>query len=493
MFKNFTILLLILVAACTQNSSEVIESDFYEITFNKSDPALVKVKSNLSVQDSLLYMSFNGSMAEHWKDYVRNLEIKDDNGKSDEFSPDSSGWIIRGEHKSINVTYDIAVEHEKIRWSGGIDGVAFVRDWGVMCSGRSLFIMNGEEKNNIKVKFNLPDGWKVSSPWLSYGEEKNLRIVENLHELQESLIFAGTHEEFEVTRGSFSVVFALGGEGVSGQKEKYLNLAEKSLDYYTKIMGGIPNISSDNNHSRIMVLINKGEEIDGEVIGKNISMFMNPEADPQNQIIGWFLYTHEFFHLWNGKSIQYEGTESDWFKEGITNYYALKAIDDAEIADEEIIKSVLNNLFYNRYINDSALGKRAPAYTASGFDKHDHWGLVYGGGLFAGICIDMTLRHESYNQFSLDTVMKNLYSKYSGSGELVNNEILLKEINSLSEQDFSTFFSNYVTGSEIVPLKEYLQFAGVEVDTSNKSLIIKHKTNKTELEKNIWEGFLGRN
>ncbi|GJQ64635.1 MAG: hypothetical protein SCALA702_36880 [Melioribacteraceae bacterium] len=493
MVKIYSVFLLILLAACAQNPSNFVDSEYYEITFDKSNPALVKVKAKLGVQDSLLYMSFNGSMFEHWKDYVRNLEIKDGNGNSVEFSPDSSGWVIQGEHNSLNLSYDIAVEHEKIRWSGGIDGVAFVRDWGVMCSGRSLFIMNGEVKNNIKVKFNLPDGWKVSSPWLSHGDEKNLRTVENLHELQESLIFAGTHEEFEVSRGSFSVVFALGGEGVSGQKEKYLNLAEKSLDYYTKIMGGIPDISGDNNQSRILVLINKGDEIDGEVIGKNISMFMNPEADPQNQIIGWFLYTHEFFHLWNGKSIKYEGTESDWFKEGITNYYALKAIDDASIADEGMIKSVLNNLFYNRYINDSALGKRAPAYTASGFDKHDHWGLVYGGGLFAGICIDMALRHESYNQISLDTVMKNLYTKYSGNEKFVNNETLLKEINSLTEQDFSTFFANYVTGSEIVPLQEYLKYAGVDVDTTNKSLTLKHKTNKTELEKNIWEGFLGRN
>ncbi|MBK9156505.1 MAG: hypothetical protein IPM25_20260 [Chloracidobacterium sp.] len=47
--------------------------------------------------------------------------------------------------------------------------------------------------------------------------------------------------------------------------------------------------------------------------------------------------------------------------------------------------------------------------------KHKHWGLICGGGMFAGLCIDTEIRRASANERSLDDLMRSFYSRYSGS------------------------------------------------------------------------------
>lgn len=489
------IIIFFLVVGCNAKHTSQDKTDTYIITFSSSNPHVVKVDAKITLEDSLLYMSSNGPVPERWKDYITDLHVTSDSGKDIELTTfENDGWLVKGNHDNviINLSYTLNVNHEEKDWPGGIDGVAFVREWGVMLTGRSLFLMNGTDKNSITVTFNLPETWRISTPWQKSSVTEISYIVENLNQLQESILFAGTFEEFEITRENFTLVFALGGDGIARDKPRYSKLATESLNYYSKLLNGSPNPASEKNHSRMLVLVNRGENVDGEVIGNNINLFINPDAESQDQTIGWFIYTHEFFHLWNGKSITFEGTESDWFKEGITNYYALKALFNAGMVDEKMVMNILNDLFYNKYTNDSGYGKLAPAYVASGFDKDNHWGLVYGGGLFAGICIDMALRQNSNNQVSLDTVMRNLYSKFARNEQSVNNKILLDEINSLTETDFTQFFSDYITGTQIIPLGEYLKNAGIKVTTNNKSLVLVHESEKTELEFKLWEGFLGK-
>lgn len=485
---------LLSISAFAQDS-ERIPSDQYRVRFDAENPKLISVEALITLEDSLLSMSLYGPAPQWWPQYVHQLSIYDAKGDRVALeSRDSTGWVVNGVRtgQQIRLSYQIKLDHEDRTWPGGIDGVAFVRHWGVMLSGRSLFVMNGgANKKDIRVSFLKPRHWTVSAPWETVEETEDEYRVNNLTQLQESLLFAGTHEELIIDRESFRLKFVLGGTSIMKEKGKYTQIATNVLDYYIELMGGVPKSAPGDKFSRILVIINQGDAIDGEVIGNDISMFLNPEANMQDQVFGWFLFAHEFFHLWNGKTLRFRDTKSEWFREGVSNYYTLKALHRVGVIDETVAKMVMNKLFYARYINDSGYGKLAPSQAASGFEKDNHWGLIYGGGLFAGICVDMQIRHNTNNARSLDHVMRYFYDQYGGTPQTIANDDILQTINDFAAGDFTAFMQAYVLGTEAVPLAKYLKYAGIKVDTSGGQLSMLHLAQKTALQDMIWRGFLG--
>lgn len=469
--------------------------DSYILHFKDSPAKIVYVEADLYLEDYILKMSSYGPMPERWPDYVRNLKVLDQQNKELLVEKEGPQWQIKGKQngKRVKLSYELHVEHENLAWPGGIDGVAFVRPWGIMLSGRSLFVMNGDNKKAIEVVVKLPESWKVSTPWKQPESNKSSFVVSNQLKLQESLLFAGTHQEVVIPRGEFNLKFVLGGEDILKQKAMYVENAQGVLDYYIELMGGNPIPAPGNDLSTAMVMIHQSETLDGEVIGNDLSMFINPIGDRQNQMIGWFLFAHEFYHLWNGKTLRFQDTTTDWFKEGVSNYYTLKALNQVGIANEQVAGMILNNLFYKRYITDSGFGKIAPADAASGFDKDNHWGLVYGGGLFAGVCIDMEIRKRSRNTTSLDSVMRKLYVDYGGKDALIDQNTLLEYVNTEGNTDFTNFIETYIKGTAPIPLRNYFLYAGISVKLEEGQLHLHHNPEKTTLENQIWEGFLGWN
>lgn len=469
--------------------------DRYTVHFEEGTKR-VGISAEITLEDSLLYMSPYGPMPDRWDDYIRNIRLHSESGKplSVHRTADST-WVLNGitTGERVKLEYDIALDHEAVEWPGGIDGVAYVREWGVMASGRSLFLMNGHSKEDITLSFRHPGAWKVSAPWKLSDASAGTYRVPNLTSLQESFIFAGTHQEMRVEREGFVLKFILGGPGIQSQQETYKGVALGVLDYYIRQMDGIPKPPPGQEFDQSMVIISASGHLDGEVIGTHLSMFMNPQGDPMEQLVGWFMFAHEFFHLWNGKTLRFSDTQTDWFKEGVSNYYTLKALHQIGLATEPAIFGILDDLFYKRYVNDPGFGTLAPAKAASGFDKDNHWGLIYGGGLFTGLSMDLEIRHKTKNRKSLDDLMRYLYLNYGGSDRLIDEKVILELANGLGKTDFTGLLQSCIQGTGEVPLARYLEYAGLEAETESGQLLLRHSTNPSAIEKDIWEGVLGGN
>ena len=473
-------------------------SDQYKVTFATTNLDKINVKAILTLEDSLLYMSQFGPLPERWPEFIRNIKATDKNGDEIPVSwrEDGKGWVLQDFQvgQTVYLNYDMILEHETLDWPGGIDGVAYKREWGIMATGRSLFIMNGQLKQKIKVSFSKPESWKVSVPWQTHGVAEDTYSVPDLMELQESFLFAGSHEEVIIQRDGFTLVFVLGGEKVRGEASRFTHVASGVMDYYISLMGGIPKGGGPGKGlKRSLVIISQSELVDGEVIGNHLSMFMNPDGSPMDQMMGWFMFAHEFFHLWNGKTLRFTDTTTDWFKEGISNYYTIKALKQTGFINEDVVLGMMNNLFYQRYIQDPGYGSLSPSRAASGFDKDNHWGLVYGGGLFAGIAMDMEIRHRTGNANSLDDLMRELYTQYGQSDKLIVQEDIFKTASRLGATDFTGFMQEHILGPLPISLRPYLKYAGISVDTKEEQLELTHISEKSELQSSIWEGFLGGN
>lgn len=464
----------------------------YSISINKTDPKLAKVKVTFRPKDNILYMNAGGGqLPKRWATFVRNLNILDEKGNSVTVKelPDAKWEMDLPVKQRVVLSYEIKLDHEDYKWSGGIDGVAFARDWGVFYSGRTLLILNGESWKDIDVEFNLPENWKVTTPWQPLQNQANSFRVNNLAQLANSLIFTGTHEEISVKRNGFELAFALGGDEIVSQKAEFKNLAEGVLDYYIHLMGGVPNPSLENKFKKAVVIINSSDATDGEVIGNNISILVEKNGDKTSKLFSRFIFAHEFFHLWNGKSFSPANDETEWFKEGFTNYYTLKALHHVGFLTDESFFEVLNSLFYQRYKTDDGVGKIP---LTKGEEKHDHWGLIYGGGMFAGIAQDMIIRKATRNRKSLDDLMKGLFKKYGGSKDGYSLAELQHRLSELSGTSQAEFFSDFIVGTKRLPIADYFKIAGLDAEIKDGNLALLKKGGATDLQKSIFNGMLGR-
>ncbi|MGA9237758.1 hypothetical protein, partial [Robiginitalea sp.] len=308
--------MLIVSSACCQPRG-IEYSDRYFLTFDSTSTDRIHVQAQIQLEDSLLYMSSNGPVPERWPQYIQNLHVNGPDGQPVSVLKTVDGdWILSGidTGKEVELTYDMVLEHEQISWPGGIDGVAYTRDWGIMASGRSLFVMNGQRKQDIHVKVDSPGAWNVSTSWQSDSLSENVYRAYDLLDLQDSFLFAGSQEEEIIESDGFTLKFVLGGEKVEREASRFVNVASGVMDYYINLMGGIPKAGPGKELKYSLVIISQSERVDGEVIGNHLSMFMNPDGNPMDQMVGWFMFAHEFFHLWNGKTLRFGDTTTDWFK-----------------------------------------------------------------------------------------------------------------------------------------------------------------------------------
>jgi predicted metalloprotease with PDZ domain len=429
-------------------------------------------------------------LPKRWATFIHNMRAVDTNGNiiSIEELSDAK-WKIQSSHQEkITVSYEVKLEHENHKWSGGIDGAAYATDWGVFYTGRSLLLFNGDKWKNITVNFMLPHDWHVTTPWKLVKGTKNSFVVYNQTDLMLSMIFAGIHEEISIKRNEFELVFALGGDEIIAQQEDFKKMAEGVLDYYIELMGGIPNPSADNKFTKSIVIINSFTLTDGEAIGNNISMLIEKNGNQMSKMISRFMFAHEFFHLWNGKSFRPTNDETEWFKEGFSNYYTLKSLHYIGFLDDFSYLDILNSFFFQRYNADTGIGKIS---MTMGEEKHDHWGLIYGGGLFVAISQDMIIRKATNNKKSVDNLMKGLFQKYGGTNDGYSLDELRKSLSELSGKDQSDFFKLYVNGTTRIPIDVYLSMAGLNAQIEGGTLKIEKKKSANQLEKNMINGLLG--
>jgi len=443
----------------------------YEITIPADDHRIAVVTASLIPTGREFYM-FPGAnqLPRRWSTFVSDFEVHDEN---DQIIPvsvrDDGTWqLSRLPRGRVTLSYRVTLGHENHAWSGGVDGAAYWREWGVFYTARSLFVVNGDERENITVDFRLPDQWRVTTPWQEIGGEATHFVVPDHDVLATSMLFAGTHREVSIRQGPFEVLLALGGDNVLAQEDVFVDMTTGVLDYYVALMGDVPRLQSHDAALKPVVIINQGEMTDGEAIGNNISILLEPSGDPMSQHFARLIFAHEFFHLWNGKSFMPRGQDCEWFKEGFTNYYALKALHSIGYLTDQSYLDLLAGFFYQKYDSDDAVGRLS---MMNGELKHDHWGLIYSGGMLVAIAQDLQIRAASGNERSLDDLMRFMFDAYrSDAYELGDIEQALGGLNNASQKDF---FDRYVRGTERVDISQFLALAGIETTKEGGKIVFR--------------------
>ena len=205
---------------------------------------------------------------------------------------------------------------------------------------------------------------------------------------------------------------------------------------------------------------------------------MGAANDAYTQLLG--LFSHEYFHAWNVKSIKPEAfvpyhldrenyTEQLWAFEGITSYY-----DDLFLARSGCIspEAYLNLLAQGITRVQQTKGRLKQTLAESSFtawnkfykqDENSPNTIVsyYQKGALAALCLDLLIRSKSAGRHSLDSVMRQHYRDWCATRQGIPEkqwQVRCQEIIGLNLEDF---FQMALYSTRDLPLAECLATAGV--------------------------------
>ena len=122
--------------------------------------------------------------------------------------------------------------------------------------------------------------------------------------------------------------------------------------------------------------------------------------------------------------------------------------------------------------------------------KHDHWGLIYSGGMFVAIAQDMQIRSASNNEKSVDDMMRIMFDNFSD--ETYGIDDVERELSNLNSESQKDFFSRYIVGTERLPLSQFLKLANIETIEENGQTVFKIREESDDGKNRIRSGLFGQ-
>ena len=331
----------------------------------------------------------------------------------------------------------------------GRDEVPYTQEDCIFWTGYALFVV-GKVKD-IELQVNVPDNWHVSTAWERIEPGKHRFVCKDQNDLMNAYLVFGEHCERLAKSGDAEIVLAIGGR-FKASMDKIQNAIEAILRAYTEVFGGTPK-------NRMLFVANPyGAEgyRSGGASGRSITALIGGELNETNRSFGATLVAGVVCYMWNGKAIYYAKQEY-WFTEGFTSYYANVVCTRLGLISEYDFLIDLKRS-WESYVSEQ--GNRS--MREAGKNKFANRELVYDGGSLVAMALDLQIRALTQNRSSLDDVMKQMYKEFGLTQNRFAINDVIRIVSQIAGKDFEPFFNKYVTGTERLPLEEYLKNAGVD-------------------------------
>ncbi len=183
---------------------------------------------------------------------------------------------------------------------------------------------------------------------------------------------------------------------------------------------------------------------------------------------------HEIFHLWNVKRLRpadmvpyrYDRAQPTtllWVSEGITDYYADVALVRAGIIDSSAFLDLTTGKIQEVKaappvaLEDASLSTWIQPRDGSAY-------IYYPKGSVAGFLLDILIRDASDNEGSLDTVLRDLYTRnYKAGRGFTTADFWAAVTRAAKGKSFADFSERYIDGREPFPYLETLSLAGIRL------------------------------
>ena len=202
-------------------------------------------------------------------------------------------------------------------------------------------------------------------------------------------------------------------------------------------------------------------------------------TDDYRKFLG--LCSHEYFHLWNVKRMKPEvftpydlRAESHtgllWVFEGITSYYddlalvrsgLISADSYLELLGQTITRVIRGRGRFRQNVEESSFDAWTKFYKQ---ESNASIAIVsyYAKGSLIALALDLTLRKQSDDKVSLDTVMRECWNRFGETGNGMPEGGLESVAAEVSRLDLTLFFDKFVRGTEDLSLGPLLSDVAVQ-------------------------------
>lgn len=397
--------------------------------------------------------------AEHlpkgWAEFVRNLDVRVAGRSVPAAALEGARWRLpAGFSSPVTVTYDVDLAFARTAWPSGNEQAAAVLDDALYIVGRAMFV-TGDVESEASVRFDLPPGWRVSTPLQSAGAGGVQFIARNRTQLVRNALVIGRHVSVQLTVGEFSLELALPG-AARGAVRLVEPVVRDVLDAYLGLFPG-------TGPQRYVMVVFGAAADDGEAFTNSAAFTTTDEMTAEGKVVWGNSLAHELMHFWNGQRIRGAGPRAAWrwVAEGFTEYYAnLTLARRGHLSTELFLKKVERHLGNYLYFATAPALSRMSLVEAGANTSANRFG-VYDGGWTVAFCLDGLIREQSGDRRSLDALMGELWRRFGAQGRGYTIEDLEAVAEEMAGSDLTGFFANHVQGREVLPVRACLGRAGL--------------------------------
>lgn len=208
---------------------------------------------------------------------------------------------------------------------------------------------------------------------------------------------------------------------------------------------------------------------------------MGEANDAYIQLLG--LFSHEYFHAWNVKSIKPKAfepydldrenyTEMLWAFEGITSYYDDLILARSRVISDNQYLKLLSDTVSRVYGSSGCLKQTLAQSSFTAWNKYykqdenSRNAIVsyYQKGTLVALCLDLIIRRESNHRHSLDCVMHHLYRHWLQRRCGIDEHEWIKLAEVITGMELRPFLQTAIFTTEPLPLASCLTYAGITLE-----------------------------
>jgi len=353
-------------------------------------------------------------------------------------------------------------------FSSGLD-----EEHGFLNLAMILFYLPRERQRAIRLKFILPEGWKLATP-LEEGDAPGEFKSLNYDLMADSPVEAGTFDEYDYTQKGATYQVVVHGDRSSYSSKELVETLQKITAAETDLMGEVP-------FSRYTFIFHFGKGGGGGMEHRNgTAISTSVEGIKSGGLAS--VAAHEFFHLWDVKRIRPQGlepidyihgndTRDLWFSEGVDSTYGELALVRAGLKRRnDFYRSVarqiqeLEDRPARKFQSAERSGREAWLEKYSDYFRPERSVSYYNKGELLGFLLDLGIRHATANVRSLDDVMHRLNQDFAHRGRFFTDDDLKNIIRGLAPGfPADDFFRDDVDGTAELDYATYLGYAGLRL------------------------------
>jgi predicted metalloprotease with PDZ domain len=487
---NYLIMFALLAASFSGFAQQEYQFSI-DLTQTKDDKLTVNLLTPPTKQKEVVYhlpKIVPGTYAiNNYGSYATNFKAFDKRGRTLKVEhSDKNSWKIQKANKLKRISYQVDDTWD----TPGIVEDVFEPS-GTNIEQDRIFVLNpfgffgyfqGMEKQPYRVSITKPSGFYGSTSLVNQKKEGNedVFVTTNYHELADAPMMYNRPDTVWLKVGNADILVSVFSPNSKFSTKDLAADIKPVLEAQKEYLGGTLPI---DKYAFIIYVSDRDDLTRYGALEHSFSSFYYlPETFSAEQLSSTIknIAAHEFFHILTPLNIHSEEigdfdyinprmSQHLWLYEGLTEYAAHHAqlqagiIDLTTYLDRQAEKIENARTRYNDTLSFTAMSSNVLE------TYKDEYANVYEKGALIGLCLDLRLRQLSGGKYGTKDLLRDL-SKTYGRDKSFKDDELFDKITELTYPEIRSFFTRYVEGGELLPLKELFENIGIAYEAQGSKM-----------------------